>query len=246
MRRRTGFTLIELLVVIAIIAILAAILFPVFSQAREKARSASCQNNLKQMGIAMAQYLQDYDSNYPNARYANNDCGAGNVQCFNGSGWDGWVSNVLAPYERSTGIYQCPSKKRDADFMDGRMGPNKGQASYSFNYRSTDATAEVDIPEAASLLTFWDSTNFWTDCPYMDTGGCGINGRDLAWYRNKQFNLTSWHQGRNNFLFADGHVKAIGWDQVKWGQLSRTAQTNADRERPVLQAPSEASTQMPW
>jgi prepilin-type N-terminal cleavage/methylation domain-containing protein len=60
-RRRTGFTLIELLVVIAVIAILAAILFPVFAQAREKARSAMCSSNLRQIGLALTMYRQDYD-----------------------------------------------------------------------------------------------------------------------------------------------------------------------------------------
>src|SRR5688500_14171901 len=66
----SGFTLIELLVVIAIIAILAAILFPVFARARENARSASCQSNLKQIGLAFAQYVQDYEGSYPRARGA--------------------------------------------------------------------------------------------------------------------------------------------------------------------------------
>ena len=65
MQRRRGFTLIELLVVIAIIAILAAILFPVFAQARDKARQAACQSNLKQLGNAVSMYLQDYDETYP-------------------------------------------------------------------------------------------------------------------------------------------------------------------------------------
>src|SRR5437763_7255396 len=64
-RRSQGFTLIELLVVIAIIAILAAILFPVFGRARENARRSSCQSNLKQIGLGLAQYTQDYDENYP-------------------------------------------------------------------------------------------------------------------------------------------------------------------------------------
>ena len=65
MQRRTGFTLIELLVVIAIIAILAAILFPVFAQAREKARAISCMSNLKQTGLGTLMYVQDYDDNFP-------------------------------------------------------------------------------------------------------------------------------------------------------------------------------------
>src|SRR5438093_13107743 len=69
MYKRRAFTLIELLVVIAIIAILAAILFPVFAQAREKARTATCSSNLKQIGIAVVMYAQDYDETYPPANY---------------------------------------------------------------------------------------------------------------------------------------------------------------------------------
>ena len=71
-RQREGFTLIELLVVIAIIAILAAILFPVFAQAREKARQTSCTSNLKQQGTAMMMYAQDYDESYPSNWYPQN------------------------------------------------------------------------------------------------------------------------------------------------------------------------------
>ncbi|MES2465576.1 MAG: prepilin-type N-terminal cleavage/methylation domain-containing protein, partial [Armatimonadota bacterium] len=70
-RRSSGFTLIELLVVIAIIAILAAILFPVFAQAREKARQTSCLSNVKQICLALNMYAQDADETYPPARYSN-------------------------------------------------------------------------------------------------------------------------------------------------------------------------------
>jgi prepilin-type N-terminal cleavage/methylation domain-containing protein len=102
-QRRTvkkGFTLIELLVVIAIIAILAAILFPVFARARENARRASCQSNLKQIGLGVLQYIQDYDERYPAARWGS------------GPSWDAprnvWFGQVH-PYTKSLQIMQCPS-----------------------------------------------------------------------------------------------------------------------------------------
>lgn len=97
---RTGFTLIELLVVIAIIAILAAILFPVFAQAREKARAISCLSNERQIGMAMLQYVQDYDETYPNGININ-----GNQRVWPAEGWAG----LCLPYLKNTAIYQCPS-----------------------------------------------------------------------------------------------------------------------------------------
>lgn len=93
-----GFTLIELLVVIAIIAILAAILFPVFAQAREKARQISCLSNLKQLGLSFVQYEQDFDEKVPDG-----ECAAG--------GGDGWAGQ-LYPYTKSTKVYLCPDDHR--------------------------------------------------------------------------------------------------------------------------------------
>src|ERR1700712_3723500 len=93
---RTGFTLIELLVVIAIIAILAAILFPVFAQAREKARQISCLSNEKQLGIALMQYTQDYDEFYPCGNYVTGG--------HYGQGWAG----VLYTYVKSANVFACP------------------------------------------------------------------------------------------------------------------------------------------
>ena len=100
-RRHNGFTLIELLVVIAIIAILAAILFPVFAQARAKARQASCASNLKQLGLGMLMYVQDYDERFPFGGWQPNTA-AGNTD----NTWE-W-QNTIAPYIKSKGVYACP------------------------------------------------------------------------------------------------------------------------------------------
>lgn len=99
--RKRAFTLIELLVVIAIIALLAAILFPVFARARENARRASCQSNLKQMGLAFIQYSQDYDEKVPNGILHTAGWGSSHL----GFGWGG----QLYPYIKSVQLYRCPS-----------------------------------------------------------------------------------------------------------------------------------------
>src|SRR5213596_76204 len=107
MRRRFsrfGFTLIELLVVIAIIAILAAILFPVFAQAREKARSATCLSNLKQIGLGVMMYAQDFDEKMPfNYEYLWDSKG---VQIPNQLYW--W-QDLCRPYVKNEAVYTCPS-----------------------------------------------------------------------------------------------------------------------------------------
>src|SRR5438874_4650665 len=106
---RSGFTLIELLVVIAIIAILAAILFPVFAQAREKARQTSCLSNLKQIGLAFIMYAQDYDETFPSSSLIDPGVQYG---CAQGIGWvnanGGWAV-MVNPYIKSGGLYHCPS-----------------------------------------------------------------------------------------------------------------------------------------
>ena len=110
--RCAAFTLIELLVVIAIIAILAAILFPVFAQAREKARQASCLSNTKQLGLAVYQYYQDYDETGPNGTYRFGSIG-------------GWAGQI-APYVKNVQVFRCPS-----DILAPQSGENP--SSYAMN-----------------------------------------------------------------------------------------------------------------
>jgi prepilin-type N-terminal cleavage/methylation domain-containing protein len=104
-RRYSGFTLIELLVVIAIIAILAAILFPVFAQAREKARQASCLSNTKQVGTATLMYVQDYDERMPLSAYLD----TGTRKGYH-------VIDLIFPYVKNANVFQCPSAPQSLDF----------------------------------------------------------------------------------------------------------------------------------
>ena len=134
MRNNKGFTLIELLVVIAIIAILAAILFPVFAQAREKARGASCQSNMKQLATAVLMYVQDYDESYP----------MGIDQNYQNT----WALTTQ-PYIKSYQVYRCP------DDSDKTLG-NAGSASY---LNSTTTWQGVAISYAANGVIGWNGSS---------------------------------------------------------------------------------------
>ncbi|MGI5817125.1 MAG: prepilin-type N-terminal cleavage/methylation domain-containing protein, partial [Armatimonadota bacterium] len=142
--RRRGFTLIELLVVIAIIAILAAILFPVFARAREKANQASCQSNFKQIGLAMAMYVSDYDQTMPG--YHN--------QVY-GSRVQGWY-DLMEPYTKNEDIAKCPSSWYEATYGRETL-PNESGFYGRILYGSYNAAANFSGLVNVGVITVWNS-----------------------------------------------------------------------------------------
>ncbi len=138
---RRAFTLIELLVVIAIIAILAAILFPVFAQAREKARATSCLSNMKQMGLAVVQYTQDNDETFMNGSVPP----ASASDNYNyGMGWAGQVY----PYVKSRGVYACPDD------------PFAASSGFGFNYDAATNTPSLVAAQELSAISYAYNENF--------------------------------------------------------------------------------------
>lgn len=172
-RHKKAFTLIELLVVIAIISVLAAILFPVFARARENARRASCMSNLKQIGVGITMYTQDYDEHMPSAAFSNTD---GVREFIYPSGVPSanatWYF-VIQPYIKNYQIFNCPSADKDLYYR----GSYTTTLSYSYNYKAPVPAKLSGMSGGACNASNW---NCGVDMGVDSTGSDGARGANLA------------------------------------------------------------------
>jgi prepilin-type N-terminal cleavage/methylation domain-containing protein/prepilin-type processing-associated H-X9-DG protein len=232
---KRGFTLIELLVVIAIIAILAAILMPVFAQAREKARTASCASNQKQIGLAFVMYMQDFDGNPPNTYMY--DGAAGNCNVLR------WWYDMVQPYIKNWQVLQCPSGDgfvtcgtTKVTMRNGVLGvPNSyGTCSNTWCVGGFGGSAKNESSFVAPAQTVWigESTGnpeLWTrdglrgwQCPKAAVPtNLGIRAAGAL--------KCDRHQEGGNYIFVDGHVKFLRrvtddmWNYAKNGCMGASS-----------------------
>jgi len=230
---KAGFTLIELLVVIAIIAILAAILFPVFAKAREKARTISCLSNTKQLGLAVAMYVQDHDEAFGGG---STHLGGDPSSCI-GHRW--WL-DMIEPYVKNRQLKNCPSERVSVPFFDPILGDVKGTdcsnpgqyySSYSWNviicwidganglgsfgciptlkyWGIRRGTALAAVSRPAEVIQIMDSADGWIET-WADSMTDLARSRDGLPYRR--------HTDGFNAAYVDGHAK---WSRMRATRLS--------------------------
>jgi prepilin-type N-terminal cleavage/methylation domain-containing protein len=218
-RKSRGFTLIELLVVIAIIAILAAILFPVFARARENARRASCQSNLKQIGLGFMQYTQDYDEKLPFMTCGDLSAGCGVAP---GPGHPWFIS--VQPYMKSYQLLTCPSDTLKAGAADTRWLPtyvDAGVPGLTSASLAADMIKAIPLSYASNdLLSTGQSIAAINSVSQMflvgESGGKGAAATTTyagSFYMQPGYDINvRWANGKRHFdgrvwLFADGHAK---------------------------------------
>jgi prepilin-type N-terminal cleavage/methylation domain-containing protein/prepilin-type processing-associated H-X9-DG protein len=199
--RRFGFTLIELLVVIAIIAILAAILFPVFAKAREKARQSSCSSNEKQLSNGVIMYAQDYDEKPP--LVYDDTLGADNRQI--------WVEKV-EPYVKNRQIYFCPSGRTAANnWPKYNIGAYYGLImGHVLPEGQTAGKSIAEFTRPADIIMLMEGAWYTHYCPVCRTNACGTAQTCIE--PTNAYLATRLHSDGANYAYWDGHVK---WQQSR-------------------------------
>jgi len=227
---KKGFTLIELLVVIAIIAILASILFPVFARARENARRASCQSNLKQAALGILMYVQDYDEKYPLTYWddpAATPASNANVIQTNpempgyffetGNTSSGspkhnvtWM-DLIYPYVKSVQVFRCPSSTDAEYYPDYLYNSAYGVTSYKSRYGGTTGpTSLADINSSSLSAMLWETGSGGGTSYEAIYGYLGLAGNIPRWPQ-----LHQEHLGGMNLAFGDGHVKWMSLQSIE-------------------------------